>query len=95
MTVYVDDAFIQASVAYRGRQIKTRWCHLTADTREELDMFAKTIGLSPNWIQAAGTWREHYDLTERRRAEAVKAGAVEVNWKTHVKNFLIPRRNQK
>ena len=94
MAVYVDDAYITAGVAYRGRQIKSRWCHLTADSREELDLFAKRIGLRPQWIQAAGTWREHYDLTEQRRATAVKAGAIEVHWKEYVRTFLIPRKNR-
>lgn len=72
MTVYVDDAFIPARV---GR-ITARWCHMAADTREELDAMAARIGLSMAWIQYPGTWKEHYDLTESRRAAAIAAGAV-------------------
>lgn len=94
MAVYIDDAHLKANVSYRGYKIRDTWCHLTADSREELDNFAKQIGLNPRWIQYPGTWKEHYDLTSKRRVEAVKAGAIEVNWKNHTKNFLLPRRNK-
>lgn len=85
MTVYVDNAYITAAVNYRGRKLKSKWCHLTADTTEELDAFAKKIGLKVQWRQHSGTWKEHYDLTEARRVKAVKAGAVEISWKQQVK----------
>ena len=91
MAVYVDDADITASVSYRGRKLSSRWCHLTADSREELDAFAVKLGMRKSWIQHPGTWKEHYDLTEKRRDKAVLLGAVEVNWKEHVKFFLLPR----
>lgn len=73
MTVYVDDVFIHATV---GR-ITSRWCHLTADSTEELVSFARRIGLRPGWIQARGTWKEHFDVTEPKRRLAVANGAVE------------------
>lgn len=82
MTVYVDDAFIPAQV---GR-ISSRWCHMVADTEEELHVFAESIGLRRAWFQipkainlesrSAQNW--HYDVTEGRRAAAVEAGAVPV-----------------
>ncbi|SDH32500.1 DUF4031 domain-containing protein [Microbacterium sp. 77mftsu3.1] len=75
MTVYVDDAFISASVRNGGRVVTSRWCHMAADTREELDALAARIGLRPSWIQHAGTWKEHYDVTEPRRVAAIAAGA--------------------
>lgn len=65
---------------------------MTADTSEELHAMADRIGLRRSWVQNAGTWKEHYDLTELRRAAAVAAGAVEVSWKQHTRNFLLPRR---
>lgn len=87
MTVYIDDAFIQARVGQRS----SRWCHLFADTEEELHAFAARIGLKRSWFQRpkpiggrpvdptsfrAQMW--HYDVTEGRRVAAVSAGAVEV-----------------
>jgi hypothetical protein len=88
MTVYVDDAFIRARV---GR-ITSRWCHLFADTEEELHVFAQSIGLRRSWYQVpkgpggkglavpeslkAQMW--HYDITEGRRVDAVARGAVVV-----------------
>ena len=57
-----------------------RWrhaAHLYADTPWELDGFALLIGLRSAWCQARGTYKAHYDLTERKRGEALTAGAVE------------------
>jgi hypothetical protein len=92
MAVYVDDAFISAGVAHRGRQVTSRWCHMTADSSAELEAMARAIGLAPAWVQYKGTWKEHYDLTEPRRRKAVALGALEVAAKAHVRDFLMPRR---
>jgi hypothetical protein len=86
MAAYVDDAFIPAAVPNGARTVRSRWCHLTADTVAELHEFAKRIGLRRAWFQPdhrpgvltiPGSW--HYDLTAKRRAAAVRAGAVEVD----------------
>lgn len=88
MTVYVDGAMISAEVKHRGRLIKSKWCHLTADTREELLAFAISIGLNGEWYQTCKRkcgpdgkscihW--HFDVTQKRRADAVRAGAVEID----------------
>lgn len=80
MTVYVDAAYIP----WRDG----RWCHLTADTQEELHAFAARIGLRRTWFQTckrqcapAGApcvhW--HYDVNVGRRAAAVLLGAVEID----------------
>lgn len=79
--VYVDDVFIPASVPNGGRTVTSRWCHLTADTTEELDAFATSIGLRVAWRQSTGTPTEHYDVTSGRRAAAVRAGAIEIEWR--------------
>jgi hypothetical protein len=47
-----------------------------ADTNEELHEFAAKIGLRREWFQKS-TSGPHYDLTVRRRAAAVKLGAIE------------------
>lgn len=89
MTVYVDDARIQATV---GRY-RDRWSHLTADTVEELHAFADRIGLRRTWFQTCKStlcgggrpanrdtcphW--HYDVTESKRAQALASGAEEMD----------------
>lgn len=79
MTIYVDNAFIKAKV----RQHDSRWCHLLSDQEdpEELHLFAEAIGLKRSYFQPAqfNWWQQHYDLTEGKRAQAVKFGAVEIN----------------
>jgi hypothetical protein len=87
MTVYVDDARIAATV---GR-FTSRWSHLIADTEDELHEFAARLGLRRTWFQApkgfgslplnpaslkAQMW--HYDVTEPKRQEAIRLGAVAV-----------------
>lgn len=89
MTVYIDDAYIPAKV---GR-IVTKWCHLTADTTEELVSFARKIGMKPQWIQHAGTWKEHFDVTENRRLKAVEQGAVEIGYRDSIV-FLQAKKNR-
>lgn len=75
MSVYVDDMFAEAVVRNGGRTVRGRWCHMFADSREELDAMAVRIGLKRAWIQKPGTPKEHYDVTEPRRAAALAAGA--------------------
>lgn len=81
MTVYVDNASIPADVTNGGIVHSSRWCHLTADSSEELMAFARRIGLRPAWVQAPGTALEHFDVTDGKRWAAVRAGAVEITWR--------------
>ena len=79
MAVYVDDYFVPAKVKNGNRSVRSRWCHMQADSREELDAMADRIGLKRSWIQYPDTpWKRHYDVTETRRAAAVAAGAIEI-----------------
>lgn len=78
MVVYVDDMFMRADVPNGAQTVRGRWCHMFADTREELDAMAVKIGLRRSWIQYPDTAKEHYDVTMSRRAAAIKAGAVEL-----------------
>jgi len=61
-----------------GRMIM---CHMFADTTEELNAMADKIGVSRKWIQYAGTWKEHYDISLSKRVRAVMFGAKEVSWR--------------
>lgn len=84
MPVYVDRLAIHGPGAYRGAgaaqaarvgaRNRHEWCHLIADTDEELHTFAAKIGMLRYWFQG-----DHYDLTPKRRAAAVVAGAIEVD----------------
>ena len=70
MTVYVDDAYIPWK---RGV-----WCHLQADSLDELHEFAARIGMRREWFQPGSRPEAaHYDVTKERRAEAIRFGAVE------------------
>jgi hypothetical protein len=73
MAVYVD----QAVWDWRGR----RWCHLLADGEDELHAFAEALGLRRAWFQHTPhkPWKDHYDLPEHVRRDAVAAGAVEID----------------
>lgn len=75
MPVYVDDAYIPAKI---GR-FEAKWCHLTADTPDELMAFARGLGLNSSWLQYPGTWKEHFDVTMTVRRRAVASGAIEVS----------------
>jgi hypothetical protein len=85
MAVYIDDASIPATVRNGARSHTSAWCHLTADTQEELHEFAARLGLKRSYFQPGKPlggkpspfW--HYDLTAGKRAQAVRLGAVEVS----------------
>lgn len=53
---------------------------------------AQLIGLRPEWIQDAGTHREHFDLVQSKRAAAVKAGAQQVSYPRGVAEILDRKR---
>ena len=57
-----------------------RWssyCHMFADSEEELHEFANKIGMRRIWFQDGRL--PHYDLTAKRRQLAVRLGAIEVD----------------
>lgn len=88
MPVYVDDIFIPARVRNGARIIDDAWCHLTADSDDELHAMARRIGLRPGWAQHMenpNRWHRHYDVTRRKRAQAVAAGAIEITWRDAAK----------
>jgi hypothetical protein len=85
--IYVDALQKHPSAAYRdereARRIGARhgdqWCHLFADSVEELRRFARKIGLRVSWEQGSSNLVPHFDLTPSRRAAAVAAGAQEID----------------
>lgn len=78
MAVYVDALFYAVSSNAQARRHGNQWCHLWADTEEELDAVAAKIGLKRAYKQRGlGGRFIHYDLTPNKRKQAVAAGAVE------------------
>lgn len=86
MTVYVDQLRSYDNVQGEAARYGRRWCHLTADSLEELHAMADRIGLKRAWFQPAHRLHQcHYDLVPAKRAAAVRAGAVEVDGLAHAR----------
>jgi hypothetical protein len=70
--------YVDAVRSYPGSGLRfTRFCHLLADTREELHAMADALGIPPRFFQDH-PWRWHHDLPEHLRERAVELGAREV-----------------
>lgn len=69
MAVYVD----REQIPWRGKL----WCHLVADTLDELHAFAEALGLKRSWFQERASY-PHYDVTMSVRERALKRGAISV-----------------
>ena len=67
MAVYVDDCML----SWRGKL----WCHLVADSLDELHTFAAALGLRRAWFQDK-TRYPHYDVTDNMRKKALAMGAL-------------------
>jgi len=72
MPIYVDNAKIK----WRGKE----WCHLVADTIDELHDFAMSLGLKRSWYQQTASY-PHYDITTANRVKALQLGAKVANRK--------------
>jgi len=73
--VYVDEATWE----WRGQF----WCHLLADSIDELHEFAARLGLRRSWFQGSSRF-PHYDLTVNKRLLAIRLGAQAVDARTAV-----------
>lgn len=67
MAIYVDDE----RISWRGKQ----WCHLVADSLNELHDFAQQLGLRRSWFQERSIY-PHYDVTVSVREKALTLGAL-------------------
>jgi hypothetical protein len=73
MACYVDTVR-----SYPGAGLRyTRYCHLLADTPEELYAMADALGIPDRFYQDH-PWRWHHDLPEHLRERAVELGAQEL-----------------
>jgi hypothetical protein len=75
----VDSIKLYSETAARGLPGRS-WCHLVSTVGEdELHAFAVRLGMRQGWAQLRPQASQaHYDLIPKRRAVAVKLGAVEV-----------------
>jgi hypothetical protein len=81
MNVYVDE------LREHDTKLKWKiWCHMTADSDEELHEMADKIGHKREWFQPHPKGN-HYDLTPSRRALAVKYGAIEEHSRDRVRRI--------
>ena len=87
MTVYVDSAIH----SWKGK----KWCHLFADTEDELHNFAARLGLRRAWFQP---WPQHglphYDITANKRKQALSIGAIADDKQTKLVEFVRAYRRQ-
>lgn len=85
MGVYVDDN--------RIRRFGRRWSHLTADTTEELHAFAAGLtGPARFHHRSERPWKDHYDVPEETRAEAIRRGAEPISDREAVAKLRAKRR---
>jgi len=81
MSVYLDP---MVDWGKRIGRAGPRWCHLIADTLDELHALAERVGLRRAWFQADSSM-PHYDIgTDRIRALAIVHGAIECDRNTFV-----------
>lgn len=66
MAVYVDNV--------RIKWANNEWCHLVADSIDELHEFANSLGLKRKWFQISASY-PHYDVTVANRTKALSLGA--------------------
>jgi len=67
MAVYVDNM----RIVKRGKA----WCHLVADSLDELHNFAQQLGLPTSWFHRKVS-HPHYDITVDVRDLAIARGAI-------------------
>ena len=78
MALYVDRLIdYTGRVPYRHKV----WCHLVADTDDELLAAAAELGASEDWMQGRRGWDSHFDVPAPWRASAIELGAVEVDFR--------------
>jgi hypothetical protein len=82
--------YVDTVRSYPGAGLRfTEYCHLLADSREELHAMAQAVGMPRRAFQDH-RWRWHYDLPAPLRERAVAAGAREVTM--HEVGALLRRR---
>lgn len=79
LRTYNDTWYSNDQAKRNGRRHGHQWCHMVADTEEELHAFAARLGLKRSWAHRRRNGKCHYDLVPTKRARAVVLGAQEVD----------------
>lgn len=69
--VFVDDG--------RNYFRQMRMCHMIADSSDELFEMARKIGVACHWVQFPGSYKEHFDICQSKRALALRNGAIAIS----------------
>ncbi len=79
MSVYLDDWRQSATI----RSMTSRWSHLTADTTQELHLFARRLGIPARAFQQkpGKPQFDHYDVPDELRELAISLGAIALTWR--------------
>ena len=87
MACYVDTVRSYPNAGLRF----TEFCHLLADTRDELHDIADALGIPRRFFQEH-PWRWHHDLPGHLRPLAIELGAAEMD--IHEVGALLRRRKR-
>lgn len=79
--IYVDE------LIFKKKNGKKCYCHMFADSVEELHEFADLIGRKRCWYHKSSTGIMHYDLDEKFRTLALENGASVISTKDALKKF--------
>jgi len=84
---FVDDCrpAMRSAISPAARRFGNKWCHLVADSLEELHAMARAIGLRPADFQDKPGF-PHYDLVPTKRALAIAKGADVVLLRTYLRS---------
>lgn len=82
MAVYVDP--IREHPPVHGQAL---WCHMIADSEDELHAMAERVGLRREWYQG-----DHYDLHPETRTRALKYGALEMSTREMARRVCAERK---
>ena len=73
VAIYVD----RASIQFRDKI----WCHMMADTLEELHQFAQQLNIDARLFHRVASY-PHYDITLEMRVVAIVHGAIDADRRT-------------
>ena len=90
MTVYIDRLFKRSPKNPQARKFGYLWCHLLADSIEELHDFAKELGLKKIYYQHKPLG--HYDLTPNKQKLALKLGAQKISTREYLVRLRTSRK---
>ncbi len=92
MAVFVDALrrYPTEAIDPPARKYGDQWCHMGADTEDELLRAAARLKIPIRHIQDHhARFKPHFDLTPSRRAQAVKNGAEELGARAYIKRALV------